>query len=69
MKICPKCGKEAKQLLALSRVHNKSMICDECAIMEALDNLPYEILTLQERTKIAAVLTENKLTMENVTHN
>lgn len=27
---CPRCGKEAKRLLALSRADNKTMICDEC---------------------------------------
>ena len=34
---CPKCGKETEWLRALSRVDNKTMICDECGTKEALD--------------------------------
>lgn len=34
---CPKCGKETEGLRALSRVDNKTMICDECGTKEALD--------------------------------
>lgn len=36
---CPKCGKETEWLRALSRVDNKTMICDECGTKEALDAL------------------------------
>ena len=53
MEKCPKCGRRFERLLALSRVDNKTMICDECGVWEALDNLPQGILTPQERTKIA----------------
>ena len=53
MEKCPKCGRNFERLLALSRVDNKTMICDECGIMEALESFPQGILTLQERTKIA----------------
>lgn len=35
--ICPKCGKVVDRLLALSRVDNETMICDECGTIEALD--------------------------------
>lgn len=34
---CPKCGKETEWLRALSRVDNKTRICDECGTKEALD--------------------------------
>ena len=71
MKICPKCGKEAKLLLELSRIDNKTMICDECGTMEALESLPNGILAPQERIRIAIVATGNKWAMENfnATHN
>lgn len=36
--ICPRCGKEYKRLLALSRMDNKTMICDQCGTEEALDD-------------------------------
>ncbi len=35
---CPKCGKEFKRLLALSRRDNKTKICDECGTLEALED-------------------------------
>lgn len=71
MMICPKCGREFERLLAVSRSDNKSMICDECGTMEALDSLPRGILTPQERTRIAGAATGNKWAMENfdATHN
>lgn len=65
MRICPKCGREFERLLALSRTDNKTMICDECGTMEALDSLPHETLSPQERTKIAAAVTGNKRAMQN----
>lgn len=37
METCPKCKGNFKRLLALSRVDNKTMICDECGTKEALD--------------------------------
>ena len=71
MRICPKCGKEFERLPALSRIDNKTMICDECGTMEALESLPQGVLSPQERTKIAVAATGNKWAMENfnATHN
>lgn len=57
MKICPKCGGSFKRLLALSRTDNKTMICDKCGTMEALDSLPHGTLTPQERTRIVVAAT------------
>lgn len=37
MKVCPKCGREFDRLLAVSRVDNRTMICDTCGNMEALE--------------------------------
>lgn len=37
---CPKCGREYPRLLALSREDNKTMICDECGMREALEAMP-----------------------------
>lgn len=71
MKICPKCGRSFERLLALSRIDDKTMICDECGTKEALDSLPQGVLSLQERTRIAVAATGNKWAMENfnATHN
>lgn len=71
MKICPKCSRSFPRLLALSRTDNKTMICDECGIKEALDSLPARTLTPQERTRITVAATGNRWAMENfnATHN
>lgn len=71
VKICPKCGRESDRLLAVSRNDDKTMICDGCGIMEALDSLPRGILTPQERTRIAVAAMGNERAMEdlNATHN
>lgn len=37
MEVCPKCKKKFDRLLALSRIDNKTMICDDCGTREALD--------------------------------
>lgn len=65
MQICPKCKGKFDRLLALSREDNKTMICDACGTMEALESLPHGILTPQERTRIAVVATGNKWAIEN----
>ena len=64
MKICPKCGRRFERLLAVSRMDNKTMICDECGLMEALHSVPPEVLPPQERTRIAVAATGNKWVME-----
>lgn len=71
MKICPKCGGKFERLLAVSRIDNKTMICDNCGIMEALDSVLHGVLTPQERTRLAVAATGNKWAMENFesTHN
>ena len=60
MMVCPKCGREFERLLAVSRSDNKTMLCDECGTMEALNSLPRGILTPQGRTRIAVATTGNE---------
>jgi hypothetical protein len=77
---CPKCGRETEWLRALSRVDNKTMICDECGTKEALDNAGLRegssirgaILgcigrgtTPQERTRAKVQATGNRWAIEN----
>ena len=77
---CPKCGRDTEWLRALSRVDNKTMICDECGTKEALDAAGLTegsparnaILgwirrgsTPQERTEAKVRATGNKWAMEN----
>lgn len=80
---CPKCKEEKGRLLALSRIDNKTMICDECGTKEALDaaglledsSTRKEILkasrTPYERTRRQVYATGNKWAIENfnATHN
>lgn len=37
LRICPKCGREYSERPALSRVDNKTDICPDCGIKEALE--------------------------------
>lgn len=77
---CPKCGRDTEWLRALSRVDNKTMICDECGTKEALDamglmegsSVRKSILacvgrgsTPQERVRANVQATGNKWAMEN----
>ena len=74
---CPKCGKEYDRLLALSREDNKTMICDDCGVMEALaaagfpGNIVRETMeqirnrSPQERTRAAVYGTGNRWAIEN----
>lgn len=36
--ICPRCGNTYDRLLALSRKDNKTHICDQCGMEEALED-------------------------------
>lgn len=36
-RICPRCGKAYKELPAISRKDNKTEICSECGIAEAME--------------------------------
>lgn len=74
---CPSCGKEYDRLLALSRKDNKTMICDDCGIIEALEDTGFSEkivketveqirrLTPQERTKESVYASGNKWAIEN----
>lgn len=39
IKICPKCGKEYTEYPALSRKDNKTEICPNCGMLEALESV------------------------------
>lgn len=54
MQICPKCRNKVERLLALSRIDNKTMICDECGTKEALD-----AVGLTEGSSIREAIIEN----------
>ena len=74
---CPLCGQEYDRLLALSRRDNKTMICDDCGIIEALDDAGFadnivketvdqiRRLSPQERTRAAVYGSGNKWAIEN----
>ena len=39
IKICPKCGKEYTNYPAISRRDNKTEICSDCGLAEALEDM------------------------------
>lgn len=38
VRVCPKCGKEYNDYPAISRRDNKTPICPECGVLEALED-------------------------------
>ena len=38
VRVCPKCGKEYNDYPAISRRDNKTLICPECGVIEALED-------------------------------
>ena len=47
MEKCPKCGRLFPRLLAVSRIDNKTMICDDCGMKEA----PADFIKYAEQIK------------------
>lgn len=62
---CPKCGRYFERLLALSRGDNKTMICDECGVQEALEAVPKRYMSPAEKTRAKVMATGNKRAIEN----
>ena len=51
MKQCPSCGKMFPRLLALSRKDNKTMICDNCGVAEAMQEFVKNLQSKKEEYK------------------
>lgn len=63
-RICPVCGRSYTDPPALSRRDNKTDICPECGMREALAAIPRRE-TPAERTRRAVYATGNKWAIEN----
>lgn len=55
-KICPNCGQAYTARPALSRKDNKTLICPDCGIKEALSGLG---ISLEEQEKILEAIHRN----------
>ena len=53
---CPKCGCVYTGVPALSRIDNKTLICPDCGIHEALEALE---ISLEEQEKIISIIHRN----------
>ncbi len=51
--ICPKCGHEYTDRPAISRTDNKTCICPDCGIREALESIGVDE---EEREKILVII-------------
>ena len=75
MVVCPKCRKLYAGRPALSRVDNKTDICSDCGMREAIESIPgmggRRKPDPAERTRRAVQATGNRWAMENfnATHN
>lgn len=52
-KICPKCGQTYRELPALSREDNETLICPDCGTREALQSLG--VVPLEQEKILAAI--------------
>ena len=50
---CPKCGSTYTEHPALSRTDNKMLICPDCGIREALENIG---ISKEEQEKIISII-------------
>ena len=55
-RVCPLCRKEYDGVPALSRTDNKTLICPDCGIREALEALG---ISLEEQEKIISIIHRN----------
>lgn len=54
IRLCPKCGRKYEGYSALSRVDNKTNICSDCGIREALQSIgmsPEELICVYQNEK------------------
>lgn len=70
VRICPICKRKYTEPPALSRVDNKTDICPDCGMMEALAAIPRRPGPA-ERNRRAVMATGNRWAIENfeATHN
>ena len=52
-RICPKCGRTYTEHPALSRTDNKTLICPDCGIREALESMG---ISKEEQKKIISII-------------
>jgi len=55
-RICPKCRCVYTEVSALSRIDNKTLICPDCGIREALETLG---ISSEEKEKIISIIHRN----------
>jgi len=51
--ICPRCGQEYHGVPALSRADNKTPVCPDCGVLEALESIGVPV---DEQEKILAII-------------
>ena len=55
---CPKCGRTYTEYPALSRTDNKTLICPDCGIREALESME---VSKEEQEKIISIIHHSRL--------
>ena len=59
---CPKCGRTYTEYPALSRTDNKTLICPDCGIREALESME---VSKEEQEKIISIIHHSRLNKNN----
>ena len=55
---CPKCGRTYTEYPARSRTDNKTLICPDCGIREALESME---VSMEEQEKIISIIHHSRL--------
>ena len=55
---CPKCGRTYTEYPAISRTDNKTLICPDCGIREALESME---VSKEEQEKIISIIHHSRL--------
>jgi len=54
--VCPRCGRTYHGIPALSRADNKTPVCPDCGVREALESIG---VSTEEQDKILAIIHRN----------
>lgn len=59
MRKCPICNREYKERPAISRADSKTEICPTCGMLEAVQSVPAEAMTKEQRAELENFIMTN----------
>lgn len=59
MRRCPICNREYSERPAMSRADSRTEICPTCGMLEAVQSIPAENMTEQQRAELETFIKQN----------